>query len=394
MINHRRISQTLEKLLNSKIFSRPGVYKDLLNYLVNCSLKGETPKEQQIAHDVFGKKADQETELNVRVYIMNLRNKLKEYYETEGKEDTVTINIPKGRYQVKFRFDRIKSLKRTLIRYGFQMFASGLVLFIISLIVIVQAPKIHLPKNIFWKEFFKTNFPIQIVLGDHYFFNGSIVTGRIGISRDIRINSDEDLDLYLKKYPELIDKISKNYNTYANKQAFVGIFSMMQMFGGSQAETEMKFSSQLIWEDLRNKHLIFIGSIKTIGFLKNTIEKLGLKYDIEHTTFIYHTADSILNFNNWSDDNYLKNEYACLIHFKTNDGRIILFLLADADFGNIAAIKFLTDDENIKLLLDKTKNLGSNYKAVFQIKGRELTNFQVELLRIDPITDPIAEFWP
>ncbi len=80
MTDHRKISQTLEKLLNSKTFSKPGVYKDLLNYLVNCSLKGETPKEQQIALDVFGKKADLDKELNVRVYILNLRNKLKEYY--------------------------------------------------------------------------------------------------------------------------------------------------------------------------------------------------------------------------------------------------------------------------------------------------------------------------
>lgn len=91
---------------------------------------------------------------------------------------------------------------------------------------------------------------------------------------------------------------------------------------------------------------------------------------------------------------HLLYEHACLIHFETADGRKILFLLSDSDIGNIAAIKFLTDEKSIQLLMDKTKIIGSNYKAVFQVKGRELTDFQVELLRVDPIKDPIAEIWP
>jgi hypothetical protein len=393
MTDHQKISQTLEKLLNSKTFSKSGINKELLNYLVNCTLKGENPKEFQIANDVFGKKADQQKEINVRVYIFNLRNKLKEYYKTEGKEDLVIIQIPKGKYKVEFRFDRVKLIKSTIGRYGFYLFGSGLILFIIALIVIVQAPRVQLPKNNLWRGFFKPDLPIQIVLGDHYFFNDSIATGRIGISRDTRINSDEDLDRYLKTHPELVGKITRDKTTYTNKQASVGLFCMMQMFGGNMTKTEMKFSSQLRWDDLKHKHLIFIGSIKTLGLLNNTIEKLGVKYDLEHTSFIYQTIDSVLNFNNRSD-NYLQNEHASLLHFETVDGRKILFLLSDSDIGNIAAIKFLTDEKSIQLLMDKTKITGSNFKAVFQVKGRELTDFQVELLRVDPIKDPISEIWP
>ncbi len=101
----------------------------------------------------------------------------------------------------------------------------------------------------------------------------------------------------------------------------------------------------------------------------------------------------MLNFNNRSD-NYLENEHACLIHFKTDDGRKILLLLSDSDFGNIAAIKFLTDEKSTALLMKKAESTGSNFKAVFQVKGLELTDFQVELLRLDPIIDPIAEIWP
>jgi hypothetical protein len=393
MTDHQKISQSLEKLLNSKTFSKSGIIKDLLNYLVGCTLKGEHPKEFQIANDVFGKHADPHKEMNIRVYIFNLRNKLKEYYKTEGKDDPVILQIPKGKYKVEFRFDRVKSVKILLGRHGLYLFAAGLALMVSSLVIVLKGPKVHVPKNTLWKDFFYTDFSIQIVLGDHYFFNDSIATGRRGITRDTRINSDADLDRYLKLHPELIGKINKTGSTYTNKQASVGLFSMMQMFGGQQTETEMKFSSQLSWDDLKGKHLVFIGSVKTLGFLSNTIERLGLTYDLQNTTFSYQTADSLLNFKNRSD-HYLQNEHACLLHFKTGDGRKILFLLSDSDIGNIAALKFLTDQSSAGLLMHKAQSCGPHFKAVFQVKGRELTDFQVELLRVDPIADPIAEIWP
>lgn len=394
MTDHRKISQTLEKLLNSKTFSKPGMYKDLLNYLVNCSLKGETPKEQQIALDVFGKKADQEKELNVRVYILNLRNKLKEYYQNEGRDDTVILQIPKGKYQVEFKFLSYKSFKRSLEKYSLALFISGFVLIVISFIIILNKDKFSQPRQAIWKGFLKPDYPVLIVLGDHYFFTDSVATGRLGSSRDTRINSDEDLDAYLKIHPELMGKIRKSSTTYINNQAPLGLFRIMKMFGGGVADVEMKYSSQLRWEDTRNKHLIFIGSIKTLQFLKPTLERVGLKYNLEHSSFNYQTADSTLFFDN-RHENYLNHEYSSLIHFCTNDGRKVLFLLSDADVGNIAAMKFLTDERNAdfpeKYLKQGTTQ---NFKAVFEVKGRELTDFKVDLIRIDPIKENISEIWP
>ena len=390
MTDHRKISQTLEKLLNSKTFSKPGVYKDLLNYLVNCSLKGETPKEQQIAFDVFGKKAEQEKELNVRVYIMNLRNKLKEYYQQEGKDDTVILQIPKGKYQVEFKFLTYKSVKRSLEKYSLALFIAGFLLIIFSFLLLLNNDKFRRPKQAIWKGFLEPEYPILIVLGDHYFFTDSIATGRMGSSRDTRINSDEDLDAYLKTHPESLGKIRKSNTTYINRQAPIGLFRLMCMFGGGVAKVEMKYSSQLKWEDTRNKHLIFIGSVKTLRFLKPTLERAGLKYDLEHASFTYQTADSTLFFDN-RHDNYLNHEYSSLVYFCTNDKRKVLFLLSDDDLGNIAAMKYLTDEQNTGLP-DKAPTL--NYKAVFEVKGRELTDFKVDLVRIDPIKESISEIWP
>jgi len=390
MSDHQKISQTIEKLLKSKTFSKPGIYKEILNYLVNCSLKGETPKERQIAFDVFGKKADQGKELNVRVYILNLRNKLKEYYQNEGKDDIVILQIPKGKYHVEFKFLRYKSFKRSLKKFSLILFVSGILLITFSVIILFNTNKFRQPKQAIWKGFLKPKYPILIVLGDHYFFTDSVATGRPGSSRDTRINSDEDLDDYLKIHPGQIDKIQKSNRTYINRQAPLGLFNIMKMFGGSMANVEMKYSSQLSWEDTRNKHLIFIGSVKTIQFLKPTLERIGLKFNLEYSSFIYQTADSTLFFYNHSEK-YLNYEYSSLIHFCSKDGRKILFLLSDADIGNIAAMKYLTDEKNSDF---QAKENEQNYKAVFEVKGQDLTDFKVDLIRVDPIKENISEIWP
>jgi hypothetical protein len=346
------------------------------------------PKNNKSLLTFLGRK--QEKELNVRVYILNLRNKLKDYYEHEGKDDMVILQIPKGKYQVEFKFLTYKSFKRSLEKYSLALFILGLVLIIVSLILVLNTDKFRQPKQAIWKGFLKPSYPILIVLGDHYFFIDSIATGRLGASRDTRINSNEDLDAYLKIHPKQIDKIRKSKTTYINRQAPLGLFNIMKMFGGGVANVEMKYSSQLQWEDTRNKHLIYIGSIKTLLFLKPTLERVGLKYDLVHSSFTYKTADSTLFFDNRSE-NYLDHEYASLIHFCAKDGRKVLFLLSDADVGNIAAMKYLTDKQNSDF---QEKENEQNYKAVFEVKGQDLTDFKVDLIRIDPIKENISEIWP
>lgn len=390
MSEHQKISQALDKLLNSKVFSKPGIYRDLLSYLVACSVKGEIPKEQQIAFDVFGKKANQEKELNVRVYILNLRNKLEEYYSHEGKDDIVILKIPKGKYQVEFKFLKYKSLRKTIQKYGQLLFVTGLLFLLGGILFILNVNKFRQPEQKIWKGFLHPEIPVLIVLGDHYFYVDSLSTGSPGPVRNTRINSDEEMDQFLKENPKLINRIRKSNTSYINKQAPLGMFSLMQMFGGGVADVEIKYSSKLEWEDTRNKHLIFIGSVKTLRFLKQTLEHVGVKYNLEQTTFSYTTPDSTLFFDNRSG-NYLNLEYSTLIHFSTAEGRKVLFLLSDADVGNIAAMKYLTDKQNSGFP-DRPEL--TNFKAVFEVQGRELTDFKIKLVRTDPILNNVSEIWP
>src|SRR5688572_6065904 len=81
----------LEKLLASEQMQKADASRKLLAYLAERSLRQETPKELEIAVDVFGRDASfngAEDSL-VRVHVRTLRQRLAEYYVGAGRDDSV-----------------------------------------------------------------------------------------------------------------------------------------------------------------------------------------------------------------------------------------------------------------------------------------------------------------
>ena len=70
MINDKKKLEQLNRILNSNEFKDSKSYKTLLEYLVNASLRNETPTEASIAIEGLRKKGDfdNSTDASVRVY--------------------------------------------------------------------------------------------------------------------------------------------------------------------------------------------------------------------------------------------------------------------------------------------------------------------------------------
>ena len=80
----------------SSTFAKSPTLRKLLLYL--WEHRNEPISEYAIATDVFGKRAsfDSKSDATVRVQISRLRQKLKEYFETEGSLHDVRIAVPQG----------------------------------------------------------------------------------------------------------------------------------------------------------------------------------------------------------------------------------------------------------------------------------------------------------
>lgn len=102
--NAEAIRRQLDCILASRVFFPAQRSQAFLRYVVEKSLLGLPPKEYEIAIDIFQRSADYDPAVDstVRVEASRLRNRLREYYDTQGKDDAILIEIPKGGYSAVF----------------------------------------------------------------------------------------------------------------------------------------------------------------------------------------------------------------------------------------------------------------------------------------------------
>ena len=100
----------VERIFQSKTFRSSDVLRHLLSYLVDASLAGTADelKEYTVAVDALGKPSsyDPRQESAVRMQVGRLRQKLAEYYRTEGVDDPIVVDLPKGGFRVVFEEPR------------------------------------------------------------------------------------------------------------------------------------------------------------------------------------------------------------------------------------------------------------------------------------------------
>src|SRR6185295_14748265 len=96
------IRRHLPKVLSSEQLEKSETSQKLLRYLADRALRGETPKETEIAIDVFGRDAsfNSAEESLVRVAVRALRRRLYDYYAGPGQNDEVRFDVPKGGYRL------------------------------------------------------------------------------------------------------------------------------------------------------------------------------------------------------------------------------------------------------------------------------------------------------
>ncbi len=96
----------IDRLVNSRTLHGSESLCKLLRYLAEHAIRqpGVALKEYQIATEVFGRPSDFDPHLDslVRVQAGRLRSKIAEYYASEGADDPILVELPKGTYALAF----------------------------------------------------------------------------------------------------------------------------------------------------------------------------------------------------------------------------------------------------------------------------------------------------
>jgi len=112
MVQNAEIHAQLQRILTSPGFTASARSRQFLEFCVDRTMRGESVnlKETTIAVEVFLRSVDYDPKLDpiVRVHARRLREKLDQYYRTQGVDDPIRIDMPKGSY--------VPQIQRTLPR--------------------------------------------------------------------------------------------------------------------------------------------------------------------------------------------------------------------------------------------------------------------------------------
>src|ERR1700747_3564477 len=101
-----QVREQLDRILRSGSFRNAPALQRLLQYVTSKSTDGELIhlKEYTIGIDVFGRGNSYDPKIDpvVRVEMHRIRQKLREYYQTEGANDPIFVEIPTGHYVPSF----------------------------------------------------------------------------------------------------------------------------------------------------------------------------------------------------------------------------------------------------------------------------------------------------
>ncbi len=323
MVSNTHIHEHLERVIQSKLFRQSQTNQKLLTYLVEESLKGNIPREMDIAIDFFGKDASYNPadDSLVRSHLYTLRQKLEKYNLTEGKNDELRFVIPKGRYEVVCvetpTPTQSPHIKRKVVYWCIGAIF-GLVLFIAGHLIHDasldqrSAKLAAIDKNHpIWADFIKSDKPLLIVLGDYFIFweRQKFTSGDRKI-RDGAINSVEDLETFKQENPERGKLITDNTGSYLSPDLVFGLSDILPFFSLHHKTYALSTASLLSEQDLREYNTIFIGPYKTLRLYDTFVSNLRLRYQIYPHKIIADEENLDYMLVNLPDESQFRKDYA------------------------------------------------------------------------------------
>jgi hypothetical protein len=287
----------VEKVLQSQVFRSSESLRRLLRFLADRSLAGEAEqlKEYSVGIDAFGKPPDYDPRHDsaVRIQVGRLRQKLSEYYLTDGKNDPVRIELPKGGFKLHFETKVVvpelpltevvsAQVNPAPVAAPREWLVPALVAACLIAVVWAVYASVALSSERrlsdtlravwtphleeLWAPFTNTSRPLVVAVSSPLFVG---ITGH-AYYRDVTLNRWEDVqqDPNLKKVraalgnPELFPHRSYTGTGDANAMFLLG-----KLLGTRKRNLSFAKTSDLSWQQFADNNVILIGTPRSFGDL-------------------------------------------------------------------------------------------------------------------------------
>ena len=278
--DHSLIREQADRIVARGALGRSPTYARLLDFLVACVGEGRTPKELEIAAEVFGKGPDFDPSQDsmVRVYAHNLRQKLNHYYTNDGRDESLQIAIPKGEYRVTVVSAETRPADETPIKLvgptRLRLAAAALLLVALGASVgfvigaggdARESGYGAVAASPIWRELFDDNLPVLVVVGDYYIVGELDEAGNVvRLVREFAVNSDEDLDIFSMMEPERGAHYVDLDLTYLARSTAFALRDLLRVIYTSDKPVTVVPMSDLDIEDVRISHIVYVGYISAL----------------------------------------------------------------------------------------------------------------------------------
>lgn len=400
-IQPEELQELIQRIITSGVLGRSRTYGDILTYLAECAISGNSPKELAIAIDVLGRDADFDVGKDsiVRVHIYHLRNKLKAYFDKFGKQEKFWLDIPKGQYILEaipvedIPTETLSVTGKPLKREAATQWLAGLaiVLLLLNLGFQLTQGEAEESASVFaqlgpWKEMFDDEAPVLILVGDYYIFGELNERGDvIRMIREFDVNSPEELVFLQEMEVAGTDKYFNLNLNYIPSSAAYAVTQVTQILlqGLAPERINIKMISEYTTADLANNHIVYLGYLSGLNDLYDLMFAgsgldIGSTYDELNnlSTGEYYVSSSGLS----GADSY--KDYSMLATFPSPNGFQVTMIagMRDESLTNIAQ-----QVANIDVLTSIQEGLGqdgteSSFEALFEVNGFDNTNFNSELI--------------
>jgi len=398
----KQYSYWIDKIVSSRHFSS-GNDARLLRYLVDATTQDRDLKETIIAMEIFDRDATFHPgeDSVVRSSIYNLRKKLEIYYLDEGKNDTVRLRIPKGKYKVMIEDVKpgesgITSTKRKFYHIPYLislLLLAGILVFVLVLFIQNQRKVSDLQvmdiQNYFWGDIIQSKNPLLLVAGDYFMIEKiQPEDSTISYIRETEINNQQEFLDYLNSKPHLRNQLKAFGLSYFGEEIPWCLNEILKVFQGYDKNISIKYSSEVTFQDVRTNDIIFIGDFSTLGNLNLFLENTHYTYNLRPPTIVYldDNKDTLerISIRNPQDEVF-QNDYALVSKFRSYENKYMLLFLSFSPFGKSEALYKLTEESFPKELKSMQDPLPTYWDMLIKVSGIESSGFYYEIVHFDAI---------
>lgn len=388
-----------ERIRTSGVLGRSALTHKLFDFLLDCTLAGRSPKEIEVAVDVFRKDAsfDVSHDAMVRVYVHKLRRKLEDFYAGPGRGEPLRMVIPRGAYR--FELETVgtevhpapptrsgQALSRWLLGAlaASVLLNAGLIGF--GAYRHSQAPvdALHLVRTSpLWSRMLEDDRTIFIVLGDYYIFGETDRSMELKrLVREFSINSSSDLEQYVTTHPEFADRYQDLNLGYLPTSAAFALREVMPLLAPSNRHVRVVLASELSPAVLTSANVIYIGYLSGMGMIHDLVAagsrfQTGDTFDevIDRSTGTHYLSQAAVPLP--GNDKY--HDYGYVASLTGPSGNEILVISGTRDVALMQMAQTLSRKPALDELTRRAGNAQS-FEALYDVYGMDRMNIGGNLL--------------